>query len=202
MHINQLAKQLQPIDHYMPPAPKGFRHAAVMVLLINDTEQTTELGPAALGNHKVVLTERSKHLKHHPSQISFPGGRFDQEDQNLLETATREAEEEVGLDREGIRLLGQLTTQPTPTRFIIKPYVATISTDWVPRITSKEEVTKIYLPSINELLDPANQSTDGNLTYKGMKVPNRKFAVTDPPVWGVTARILWELLEKLPNQYF
>jgi len=90
------------------PADRKLRQAAVLVPIIEQH-----------GALHVILTMRSSALKHHPGQIAFPGGKLDESDMSLEDTALREANEEIGLPRDVVNVLGQLPTHETVTGFIV-----------------------------------------------------------------------------------
>jgi 8-oxo-dGTP pyrophosphatase MutT (NUDIX family) len=179
------AERLDPIDAPLPE-PRELRHAAVVAILLPEPEpQDTRL----------VLIERSGTLRSHAGQLAFPGGKPELEDRDLVATALREAEEEVGLPRASARVLGRLGPVPTPTGYLIVPYVAWAPIGWRPEATSAE-VHAILTPRMAELLDPAIHRITGRGVWQGYHYEMHEFAIHQPPLWGATARMLWDLLER------
>jgi 8-oxo-dGTP pyrophosphatase MutT (NUDIX family) len=168
--------------------PVGLRFAAVIGLLLE--------GPRHLDDPALLLIERSSQLRQHAGQLAFPGGKPEPSDRDLLDTALREAEEEVGLARDQVRVLGRLAPVPTPTGFMIVPFVGRVSCDWVPRGTSPE-VARILTPSVRSLLDPAVYKHAGEVEWRGAQYALHEYAIADPPLWGATARMVWDLLERI-----
>lgn len=103
----------------------------------------------------VLLTERTAHLSTHSGQVAFPGGRADPGDATPADTALREAEEEVGLAREFVEVLGTLPTYVTGSSFIITPVVALVRPDCVLH-PNPYEVADLFEVPLAFLLDPAN----------------------------------------------
>ena len=119
-----LAARLDPTHAALPDASLGggkLRHAAVVAILLPDDDDT-----------RLVLIERSGTLRAHAGQLAFPGGKPEPEDVDLVATARGEAEEEVGLVRTDAAVLGRLGPVPTPTGFLIVPYVAWAPEGWRP----------------------------------------------------------------------
>lgn len=183
------------LDDVASPRPRlsfegELRDAAVVVLLMRASQ-----GPEADPN--IVLIERASALRNHGGQVAFPGGKPDEGDDSLLDTALREASEEVGLVREGVEVLGRLGPVPTPTGFAIWPYVAWAPVGWQPRNTSEDEVAAVLTPKLSTLLDPSVHAITGRGVWKGFAYEMHEFLIHEPPVWGATARILWDLLERI-----
>lgn len=86
----------------------------------------------------VVLTKRAAHLKHHPGQISFPGGKYEESDGTLYQTAMRETREEIGIQEDQIEILGQLPELVTVSKFAVTPVLAFISPDYKTLIDANE----------------------------------------------------------------
>lgn len=166
-----------PLETYEPLAP-----AAVVALLTPD--------------ERLVLIERSSRLRSHAGQIAFPGGKPEVHDRDLLDTALREAEEEVALDRDAVRVLGRLSPVPTPTGFYIVPFVARVEGTWRPRVASGE-VARVLVPELRELTDPTIHRVTATRRWRGRSWDLHEFAISDPPLWGATARMTWELLERM-----
>lgn len=144
---------------------------------------------------QVVLIERAGSMRNHAGQVAFPGGKPDDGDGDLVNTALREASEEVGLPTSGVDVLGRLPPVPTPSGFCIWPYVAWAPQGWQPSNTSEDEVAAVMTPRLSALADA--HTSGGQGVWKGFTYEKHSFAVHDPPVWGATARILWDLLERI-----
>lgn len=168
--------------------PGHLRFAAVIGLLLE--------GPHRLDDPALLLIERSSALRHHAGQLAFPGGKPEPSDRDLLDTALREAEEEVGLPRDLVQVVGRLNPVPTPTGFMIIPFVGRIEADWEPRRASSE-VERILTPSLRTLMDPTVHRTTGRVEWQGTHYDMHEYRISDPPLWGATARMVWDLLERL-----
>jgi 8-oxo-dGTP pyrophosphatase MutT (NUDIX family) len=167
-----------------PPAQlAGLVEAAVLVpLYVRDSRL------------HVVLIEREKALRTHAGEVSFPGGRRDPADAELAHTALREAHEEIGLDPAGVDLLGPLTPVVTTlTRFAVHPFVGLIDPglDWV--LAPLEVAALIDVP-LSEL---AATHEHRKLSRDGVAFPTDCYTSGPHLVWGATARILTDLLDRL-----
>lgn len=136
----------------------------------------------------LVLTKRSPHLRHHPGQISFPGGKFDQEDGDLRYTAKRETFEELGIGASDIELFGELPYHDTITGFRIKPYIAFVKND-VDFTVNDGEVSEIIEVPVKEFL-----SNPRHFILPIVR-PQIKVDVYFKPcqghaIWGATAAII------------
>jgi len=142
----------------------------------------------------VVLTRRRADLRRHAGEISFPGGRKDAEDSDLADTALREAEEEVGLAREQVRLLGTLPPTSTfATNYVIHPFVGTIPAGLAWRPSAREVDAVLELP----LTALRSGRTRTRLERRGISFETDAYVVDEHLIWGATARILEDLLESL-----
>lgn len=143
----------------------------------------------------VTMTRRSSNLKNHPSQISFPGGKRDKIDRSLFNTALREAEEEIGLPSEQVKLLGCLPDHKTVTGFKIKPYLGLVITRFEPKL-NHDEVEELFTVPLDHLLNLSNFSVESR-EWRNAK----RFYYTIPYgphyIWGATARIIRSLAEIL-----
>jgi 8-oxo-dGTP pyrophosphatase MutT (NUDIX family) len=141
-----------------------------------------------------VFTKRREDMRRHPGEISFPGGRHDETDPDLLATALREAEEEIGLPPAAVRVLGAL--QPTPTiatGYAIYPFVGLIEPGMAWTLSARE-VAQVLELSLNDL-----QAGYGRrrLLRRGVPIRTDTYLVGDDLIWGATARILADLLHRL-----
>ena len=164
------------------PAP--FRHAAVLAALL----------PGELA--RLVLIERASSLRNHAGQLAFPGGKPDPEDRDLLDTALREAEEEVALPRAQLTILGRLTPVAVPTGFVITPYVGVVDGEWTPRCNDAE-VRAVLTPTLQDLADPERYRFTGTREWQGRRYSLHEFRIHDPPLWGATARMVHDLLRRM-----
>jgi 8-oxo-dGTP pyrophosphatase MutT (NUDIX family) len=146
------------------------------------------------GDLHVVLTRRRADLRRHAGEISFPGGRKDPSDADLRETALREAEEEVGLPRAAVDLVGALEPTATfATNYLIQPFVGLFSGErrWQ---LSPLEVDAVLEPSLRGLRE---SRTRVRLERRGFSFETDAFQFDGQLVWGATARILESLFERI-----
>jgi len=167
------------------PANVELRQAAVIALLMR-----TQKGP------ELALIERSAKLRAHAGQLALPGGKPEPEDGSLVDTALREANEEVGLPVTGTKVLGRLGNVPTPSGFVIVPFVGWAPDGWRPRVASGE-VHAVLTPPLSLLADPSKHRITGRGVWAGLKYELHEFSIHEPPLWGATARIVWDLLERI-----
>lgn len=186
LQLDQLGARLAPVDE--PVASLGdLRPAAVVALILPAGDD-----PNA---HRVLLIERSKQLRAHAGQVAFPGGKPETGDADLVATACREAAEEVGLVGTP-QILGRLDPVPTPTGFLIHPFVGWGPAGWEPAITSPE-ASRLVMPTLGELAEPSAHSITGRGVWRGYRYEMHEYAVHDPPIWGATGRMVWDLLRRI-----
>jgi 8-oxo-dGTP pyrophosphatase MutT (NUDIX family) len=142
-----------------------------------------------------LFTKRTDHVEHHKGQISFPGGGKDEADSNLWETAIRETEEEIGVPRSGVKILGALPRLVTVTDFEISPFVGAIPfpTAFRPHAGEVEAIIEVPLAY---LLDPMVVE-ERAVKWKGRDVMTLVYHYKGHTIWGATARILADLLTAL-----
>ena len=136
----------------------------------------------------VYLTKRSSALKHHPGQIAFPGGKQDEGDANIAQTALREASEEIGLDPANVRVLGQMPVHETVTGFVVTPVVAQVLKPFTPK-PEAGEVEEVFTTPLSHLMDPEQYQIQSR-RWRGSR--RHYYTVPYGPyyIWGATARIL------------
>lgn len=144
---------------------------------------------------RVVLTQRAGHLRQHAGQVAFPGGKMDPADGSPETTALREAEEEIGLARGHVRVIGQLDPYLTSTGFRVLPFVAIIEKPWTPS-PDPNEVAEVFEPPLDWLMDPGNRQRhhhdrDGVRRYY-YAMPWNGFYI-----WGATAGMLKGLSDRI-----
>jgi 8-oxo-dGTP pyrophosphatase MutT (NUDIX family) len=148
---------------------------------------------AADGEPHAVFTRRRADLRRHAGEISFPGGRRDPEDADLRDTALREAEEEIGLPRAAVRLLGELPAVSTfVTNYLIHPYVGEIPPGLAWRV-SEREVDAVLELSLRVLRESRTRT---RIERRGISFETDAYIVDAHLIWGATARILEHLLER------
>ena len=146
------------------------------------------------GVPSVILTKRSSHLKHHPGQIAFPGGKVDAGDASPQAAALREAWEEIGLSPQNVDILGQLPAHETVTGFSMVPVLGRIRDDFDPK-PEAGEVEEVFTVPLSHLLDRRNF---GIQRRRWLGQWRSYYAVPYGPyyIWGATARILRGLAER------
>ncbi len=164
--------------------PEKLRKAAVLIPCVDRPEGLS-----------VILTKRASHLKNHPGQISFPGGKFEFFDHSLADTAIREAHEEIGLHPSQVNIFGQLPELTTISRFNVTPFIAFVDDGYQSKI-DKNEVDYIFEVPASYLFNP------DNLYSKKMQIKgsaHRIFAINYQRhfIWGVTAQIIQALQSQL-----
>lgn len=171
---------LQPPTHI---AAAGHPNAAVLLPLV-------ELD----GKWHFLMTRRALHLRHHPGQVSFPGGRIDP-GETPQEAALRELTEETGITREFVTLLGQLPAINTSTGFIVQPYLAALRSGFRLQLSADEVDSLVYLPCALALEDHAWVSETWPLRKRLQQL--HFLAVDERLVWGASAQILRQLSQQL-----
>lgn len=143
----------------------------------------------------VLLTKRTDHLHHHPGQISFPGGRVEAQDSTPVDTALRETEEEIGLDRRHVELLGALPDYYTGTGFRVTPVVGLVHPPFELRLDAFEVAEAFEVP-LGHFLDPANHQRH-SLMHEGRERQFHAMPYRGYFIWGATAGILMSLYRLL-----
>jgi 8-oxo-dGTP pyrophosphatase MutT (NUDIX family) len=146
------------------------------------------------GQLHAVLTRRRDDLRRHPGEISFPGGRREPEDDDLLTTALRETEEEIGLPREDVEVLGAL--QPTPTiatGYAVYPFIGLIEPGRAWTLSPLEVAAVLELSFTDLRAGHARR----RLLRRGLPIRTETYLVGDDLIWGATARMLSELTDRL-----
>lgn len=145
--------------------------------------------------YTVLLTQRTAHLKDHPGQISFPGGRVEDEDVSAIHTALRETEEEIGLPRERIDVIGFLPEYRTGTGFQVTPVVGLVRP---PFELSPDpfEVAEVFEVPLDFLLDPLNHQRH-SLHHRGALRHYFAMPYGEHFIWGATAGMIRSLSERM-----
>jgi 8-oxo-dGTP pyrophosphatase MutT (NUDIX family) len=179
-----VAQQDANVPLYVHPPQHRPVPAAVLVPLVDRPDGLT-----------LLFTQRTAHLHDHAGQISFPGGRVDENDVDRIATALREAQEETGLNPSHVHIIGQLPDYDIPTGFRVTPVVG-----WVePPFELKPdpfEVADVFEVPLHFFLDPANHRRHSDVRegrtrhYYSMPYGNRN-------IWGATAGMLYSLFQIL-----
>jgi 8-oxo-dGTP pyrophosphatase MutT (NUDIX family) len=204
MRFEDVLRRLDPLPAAMPAAPQALipvltetgaprarppwdptstttRPAAVLVLLYPDAE----------GEARVILTERVDRGGHHSGEVSFPGGSAEPGDVDLVATALREAQEEVGLDAraEDVRVLGSLEVRWIPvSNFAVTPVVA-VAPRRPSMIAQASEVAAILEPPVAAFL-PDAETIEVEREVRGWRIRYAAYPVDGLGVWGMTAMVL------------
>lgn len=151
------------------------------------------LVPIVLRGHEptVLLTRRTDHLHHHPGQISFPGGRVEAHDESPVDTALRESEEEIGLLREKVELLGCLPQYRTGTGFDVTPVVGLVSPPLELALDAFEVAEAFEVP-LSFLLNSENHHLHA-VEVRGVSREYYAMPYGDHFIWGATAGMLISL---------
>lgn len=141
----------------------------------------------------ILFTKRADHLPDHPGQMSFPGGGREPADDDLLDTALREAREEIGLDRRAVHVVGRLDDIRTVSEYSVRPFVARIP-DRTYHPTDAEVADVRALP-VADLTDPDNYESERRDHPHHGQIRLHFLYVEGSTVWGATARMLVQFLE-------
>jgi len=170
----------------MTPPSTALRPAAVLVPLIDRPDGMS-----------VLLTQRTPHLTAHAGQISFPGGRVEESDADATDAALRETEEEIGLTRDHVTVIGRLDTYVTGTGFEITPVVGIVNVPFSLAI-DPIEVSEVFEVPLSFVVDPKNHRR----TTRDFDQRRRVFFVLPYEgrnIWGATAGMLVNLAEVLAD---
>lgn len=166
-----------PLERRMP----GAGRPSAVLALVSDTARPD-----------IVLTRRNATLRHHAGQVSLPGGRAEVQDASLIETALREAHEEIGLATGQVHVIG---TMPTAHVAVSASEVTTVVASWdgdgTVGVVSPDEVASVRRIAMAELADPANRASARHPS--GFTGP--AFLIPDLFIWGFTAQLLDRLLD-------
>lgn len=167
----------------------NFRRAAVLVPLLESD-----------GEVHVLFTKRSDTVEHHKGQVSFPGGGHDPDDADLLETALRETQEEIGLQASDVRVLGALDDYVTISDFVVSPYVGVIPYPYEFTV-SDFEIDEIFTVPVPALLDDDNFHMVMEVRHGHLR-PQYFFRADPHVIWGITGRILYQFLDLCMREHY
>ncbi len=188
--IAALARPGRPSSDYdlnpgtLPPEGRVLRPAGVLVPFL-----------ATPGGVVLYLTKRSSHLRHHPGQIAFPGGKVDPDDDGPIGAALREAHEEIALDPANVEILGTMEPHETVTSFLVTPVIARIRAPFLP-VPEAGEVEEVFTVPLEHVANPARFRVEGR-RWRGTR--RHYYVAPYGPyyIWGATARILRALADRM-----
>ena len=186
--VSKISESDSKIDEILSHSHKKLIPAAVLVPLINQESEIT-----------VLLTKRTKNLNNHAGQISFPGGRMDKNDRDPEHTALRETEEEIGLGKRQIEVVGRLNDYVVGTGFLVSPIIGFIDPPF--QLTPHEnEVAEVFEAPLSFITHPDNFERRTRMirgterSYFAIEWKNRL-------IWGATAGMLKDLSQRLWGRY-
>ena len=167
--------------------------------LVGDIAPTPAAVLVPLVEHRsgltVLLTQRTAHLTDHAGQVSFPGGRVEPHDADAVATALRETEEEIGLHRRHVEIVGQMNDYITGTGFLVTPVVGFVTPGFTLNLDPFEVAEAFEVP-LDFLLDPANHARK-QLMYKGRLREYYAMPYNGHYIWGATAGMIVNLARRL-----
>jgi 8-oxo-dGTP pyrophosphatase MutT (NUDIX family) len=175
---------LNPNWHETHPPGRELKPAAVLIPIIERRQAMS-----------VLFTRRADHLARHAGQVSFPGGRFHEDDADPVAAALRETEEEVGLARAFVEVRGELDRYETGTGFEIHPFVGIVREGFELKI-DKSEVAEAFEVPLAFLMDPKNHEPRTS-TWQGRERRYYGMTYDGHYIWGATAGILINLHQRL-----
>ncbi|WP_291279055.1 CoA pyrophosphatase [Galactobacter sp.] len=177
---------------------EGLRSASVLVLfgVLDDVPAKTNRPGVVPEDLDLLLVLRADTLRHHAGEIAFPGGGADPGDADVVATALREAEEETGLDPDGVRILGVLPQAPTVSRFAVTPVLGWWERQSPIGVVDLGESAQVFRAPVADLVDPAVRGVT-RLQRRGMTLVMDAFRLDQGLLWGFTAGIVSSLLTEL-----
>ncbi len=178
-----LKKIRQRLNVFQPKNNPNFqRRASVLIPLIE-----------IRGEIFVLFTVRSKHLRSHPGQVSFPGGKQDYQDSNSLETALRETDEEIGLNPEKVEILGRIDQIISLYNYLVTPFVGLIPSDFSPN-PNLDEIEEVFKVPLSFFMKSNNHWSE-EYESSSSKVLIHHFDFDGFDIWGLTAKLILRLLD-------
>ena len=158
--------------------PSGRPQASVLIAILNYGEY--------IKSPELIYTQRSSHLSTHSGEVSFPGGKTEDGDSSLFDTALRESNEEMSLNRADVTMLGKLDYLISRHKIEVNPFIATV--DKAQNLQPNEEIQEIFTVPLSFLLDPSNIKRE-SIERQGSvwEVPTWK--LKNQKIWGLTAMI-------------
>ena len=170
--IKQKLEKLNPIES------TSLKKAGVLIGILYHDEY--------INNPEIIFTQRSKKLSTHSGEVSFPGGKWDEQDKNLYETALRESNEEINLNTEDVVLAGSLNYLVSKHKIEVNPYVGLITKK--KNLVDNDEIEKIFTVPLEFLTDKKNAKLH-KIERKNRNVIVPSWVYNDQIIWGLTAMI-------------
>lgn len=187
---NLLQPLLQPVNGHLPDPAYAAQLKPAAVLALFHTEADEDW---------LLFTRRTEHLRQHKGQISFPGGKFDLEDQTLDITALRETEEEMGIAPEAVSLWGSLEAMPTIHNYLITPFVGSFSWPY-PLKPNPGEIAEVIRVPVAHLLNHEHYRTETR-EFEGHSYLIHYFDYLPHTIWGITGQLLHQLLDLIRQSH-
>ena len=174
--IKQKLKQINPIDS------TDYKKAGVLILLLHENDKE---------DMRILFTKRSANLSTHSGEVSFPGGKWEEQDESLFDTALRESYEEIGLKQNNMIKLGSLNFLLSRHKVEVNPFVGYLETEQV--FEGNYEIDTIFTVPISFLTNPKNISYK-EFNRKDLKVSIPSWVYNGNHIWGLTAMITADFL--------
>ena len=174
--IKQKLKQINPIDSTV------YKKAGVLILLLHENDKA---------DMRILFTKRSANLSTHSGEVSFPGGKWEEQDESLFDTAVRESYEEIGLKQNNMIKLGSLNFLLSRHKVEVNPFVGYLETKQV--FEGNYEIDTIFTVPISFLTNPENISYK-EFNRKDLKVSIPSWVYNGNHIWGLTAMITADFL--------
>lgn len=186
--VSPLDEGVRPLEvsGFRPPGEVQYRPGRTAAVLVPIIDQDAP---------EVVLTLRSRDLAHHPGQVSFPGGSVEQVDGSAVETAMRETREEIGIPESTIQPIGFLDRFDTISDYRVLPVVGLLDSGlkWIP---DRSEVDEVFTVPLAYIMDDS-QFRRTEREYKGVQHTIWSLTWGEHVIWGVTAAIIRNLVDRL-----
>lgn len=180
--ISLIFDDLDPLDQNK--LPKDPKLAAAVLIAITEKSDP-----------EIIFTRRADHLNSHSGQVSFPGGRWEQQDKNLEKTALRESHEEIGLLPGLVSMHGRISPRPSKDGLFVQPYVGTVPRN-VDVKPNPDEIASIFRVPLSYFEANKPDRVDKLSRHGvGVRVPAWDFQGYD--IWGLTAMFTLDLLKRL-----
>lgn len=174
--IKQKLKQINPIDS------TDYKKAGVLILLLHENDKE---------DMRILFTKRSSNLSTHSGEVSFPGGKWEEQDESLFDTALRESYEEIGLKQNNMIKLGSLNFLLSRHKVEVNPFVGYLETEQV--FEGNYEIDTIFTVPISFLTNPKNINYK-EFNRKDLKVSIPSWVYNGNHIWGLTAMITADFL--------